>query len=318
MKFLRTILLCILLAVGAVSATPAEADTRNVKAFVDITMVPAHTGQPGELTLDALEAAQILKILPMVERLRREAVTASPPSKIVSQMRLLVICRIMAASEEVRKLVASINRDLASANIALSELSAKRARTGNMITAATFTQGGILGVLGKSGQLAGYPPQSAVKVVTASSIAIGLSTVNMFVTPHLYHSRIDNGPNSMTNFLSLNLNPPDANRSYLWQYFNQPVLGSPITITRRELLLKHWKAFLGFDATNKLSVQKMSGLPDGAENVDEGIGRVNERIALLHDLESHVEEFDTSLYELHKSIEQNDVAQPQEREVRVK
>lgn len=297
-KILSPIIVLFVLVNGPVCAA-----TRHEKAFVDITMIPAHTGQPGELTLDSLEAAQILRILPIVERLRAVPPSSAPSSKNISQMRLLVICKMMAASEEVRKAVAAINRDLAASYVALDELTTKQDRMRNMITTATFTQGGILGTLGKSGHLAGYPPQDAVKLVTGASIATGLSVINVLATPRVWTRRVDSGPNSMTPFMNLNFNPKDASQSYLWRYFNEPVLGSTLSITRRELLLKHWKAFLGFDVANKMSVKKMTGLPDGSENLTEGIGLVNKRIALLHDLKSHVEEFDTSLNELHKSIE---------------
>ena len=84
---------------------------------------------------------------------------------------------------------------------------------------------------------------------------------------------------------------------------NSPIPNSQFkNMTRREILLHHWQDIAGLDITKEKALRKLSQAKEGDEDLSESISVLARRIALLHDLRTHLEEFDGSLYELHHAI----------------
>ena len=291
-------------------ALPLQAKQHN---FADIKLTPDVSAQSelrGELRPDALELAEILKIRPYIDLLReaKKAGTGdggAPMPRRLLNAKLLCLFKIVAAQQEVRKVVAIIDYDLAKTNIDLSGLTAKRDRTTNMINTVNFMQGGILGITKQSLFLNGKFGASQYPLITSFSLGTVLSVINL-MHPPLWHRTMDGHANSLAYFLC-DSTPPDAANSYLWEFFNRQVPGSKYTFSRREVLKHHWHDFAHVDISDNKKHHLLAALPEGpgSAHEHESIGLLSQRIELLQDLRTHVEEFDASLYELHKAIGAN-------------
>lgn len=294
-------------------ASPAIASTKSNPEFLDIKMTPDRdlaSEERGELRAEANELAELLKIKPFVEELRRQkslgnAKTTQLP-KALQHARMLCLWKIFIASQEVRKVVAMINYDLSTTRVNLDSLTTKRDMTINMINTANFMQGGVLGTIKQSLNLHGlHIPAQEIGITTFGTGTV-LATTNLFV-PYLWTRKIDERPNLLGHIFDANFQPTDAKVSYLWKFMNSPIPGSKFKqLTRREILLKHWKDFEKINIDNERKAKQLSALPpDSGAQMRESIRIISQRMDLLEDLKSHLEEFDASLYELHQSISVN-------------
>lgn len=295
----------ILTSITAAHATIAD----DAKSFRDITLTPRRipaNEERGDLREDAKEVAEVLGITDMVDRLRREKSNYAT-SREIQNIRLLCLWRIFTASEEVRQVCAECGFDRAQTHIALDELTAKKQMAIDLITTANFAQGGTLGIIKQS---ISYP--RAIKnrqriqkrraqeiAITSFSTSIGLASINQLIGPRWFR-KIDSRPNMLSHFFDENFRPKDFQVSYLWKFYNKSVPGFPDNLTRREVLVKHWRDFGGVDIQSQKLVQKVTANVTDVET--ENIRILNNRMTLLSDLQSHIEEFDSSLYELHKAI----------------
>jgi hypothetical protein len=289
----------------------------RVRAFVDIKLTPdspVDKQVAGVLRPDAAEIAEILELEPYMQKLiAAKAVSAGGGTPQVLdrpllKTKLFCLYRIVIAQQEVRRIAALLDRDLATANVDLGTLSAKQANFNNTMTTANFMQGGILGIVKQSLSLHGQGTASQYELMTSFGLGTTLSVINLAV-PMFWTQKVDAPPNSLEYFLNLNRVPPDASESYLWKFFNKEVPGTTWHMTRRQVLLNHWHDFAGLDtgsgAGTEYNHRVLAALPAEDRHLRENFALVMKRIILLHDLKTHLEEFDASLYELHKAIEAN-------------
>lgn len=306
---------CLLLSVVA-TATAARATTTTTataaieaKAFKDITLTPARIPENearGDLREDAKEVAQVLGVEDAVERLRREKGNFSN-SKELQSVRLMCLWKIFIAAEEVRKVVTECQFDLAQAHIALDQLTGKKQMVSNMITTANFMQGGTLGIVKQSISFKNsgktrarvFRRRAQEIAITSFSTGTGLAMLNQMIGP-VWSRRIDCRPTMLSHIFDENYQPADHQISYLWKFYSKPCPGYTNNLTRRQVLVKHWQDFGGVNVSNKNLVDKVSADVEDIER--ENIRILSTRISLLNDLVSHIEEFDASLYELHKAI----------------
>ncbi len=280
-------------------------------SFYDIKMTPNidHAAvAAGALRADAAEIADLLEITSYVERLREfkktnPSITCELPKPLLNA-KVLCLWRILTLTEEVRRYSAAIDCDLASSNVVLAQLCAKRDSTSNMINTANFAQGGVLGITKQSLLLSHFFNSSQMPIMISASIGMGLAMTNLAL-PGMWKSKITQSQNILSHFINLNFIPPDAAHSYLFKFFTREIPGSDNHLTRREILLKHWQAFKHLDPNDTKLMRKLSASPEAGENMVENINVLSLRIELLHDLKTHVEEVDGALYELHKAIKSN-------------
>ncbi len=288
--------------------SPSAALAIGAGSFTDIKMTPELNFEAearGELRTDASELADILEIRPYVDRLREHrklgpVETASLPKPLV-HAKFICLTRIFTASEEVRRLSARIDADLATSNVALGDLCNKRDNTRNMINTLNFMQGGILGITKQSMFLNGNLRRSNYPLIVSTSVGTGLAVLNTFL-PNIYRNKIGQPENTLVHFLNPKYRPPDAEYSYLWKFFTSQIPGSSYGLTRREVLVKHWHDFAKLNEKDQLLERKLTATPNPNEHLSEDINVLSMRITLLHDLKTHVEEIDGCLYELQKSI----------------
>jgi len=278
-------------------------------SFRDIKMTPDRDrdGEArGEPRAEAEELATLLNIKPLVEKLRAAKASGSPEAtRPIEQTRLLCMWKIFIALQEVRKVVAVLNVEIARSNESFNSLTAKRNMTTNVLNTATFMQYGILGTIDKSMNLKFGQPIPSVEINTVMfGIGTALPTIALFA-PSIFKEKIDSPPNTLAHIFNASFRPADADKSYLWKFINSPIPGSNSPLTRREILIKHWEDFANLDIKDSKGMRRLAAMPSAEENLTESVRILGARIALLQDLKTHVEEFDASLYELHNAISMN-------------
>jgi hypothetical protein len=303
----RNILVCFSSLVCAV--VPACAN--GAGSYKDIKMTPERDIEAetrGEMRAEASEVARLMNIDLLVEKVvhcKNSAPQETQIPKPTQQARLLCLWKIFIALEEVRKVVANINFEIAASHVALDSLTSKSEMTTNLFNTFNFMQGGILGATSKAINFKyGYPHASKEVSEVGFGIGAGLPGVRMLL-PNLWSRQIDGPPNSLTVILNESYKPNDAEKSYLWKFLTSPIPGSPNKLTRREILIKHWEAFAKLNSADERLIKRLSANPTAEEKLRESIRVISQRLSLLYDLKSHVEEFDASLYELHKVITMN-------------
>lgn len=293
---------------------PAGAITGNPNdVFLDITITPERNKEAeaqGQLRADAQEVAEILNIAPLVEKLRREKhkkeSEATVHSKAIHNTRLLCLWKIMIGMQEVRKVVANINYDMARSAVALEGLQRKQNMTTNLLNATNFLQFGVLGVVRNSLALNQFYTTDDIIAVNQFGLGTVIPSIG-FVLPSLLSRKVVAQPNMLGHVLNPSYRPADADRSYLWKFMHSKIPGHCILdpehkFTRRELLIKHWEKFADLDCKDENRLKQLTALPVGNESVTESIRIVTQRLNLLADMRIHIEEFDGSLYELYKAI----------------
>lgn len=300
----------LLLSLSLILVNPVSAEART-GLFTDIKMTAdfaPDAGKHGDLRPDAAEISELLEITPYVEQLRQHRInnpadTCDLPKPLLTA-KVLCLWKILMASEEVRKFSAKIDLDLATSNVALDALVAKRDATSNAINNANFAQGGLLGITKQSLFLHKYFATSNIPLIVSASIGTTLSVANMFA-PNMYRAKIENNPNMLAHFFDADYKPSDASQSHLYKFFHSAIPGGKYQLTRREILVRHWHDFAGLKPDDPLLIRKLSSAPVAGEDLNEDIKLLSLRVALLHDLKTHVEEVDGCLYELHKAIRSN-------------
>ena len=298
---LSNILVAATMMLAAATAAHASAES-DAKAFRDITLtprsIPANEAN-GELREDAKEVAEVLDITNLVDRLRREKANYGN-SREIQNIRLTCLWKLFTASEEVRQVVNECDYDLAQAQIALDGLMSKKQMMFFTLSTANFIQLGTLGIIKNvMGFSEVYHVAEREVAMAQFGTSIALAETNQLIGP-TWSRKIDSRPTMLSHFFYENFKPKDNEVSYLWKFFNKPCPGFPDNLTRRQVLVRHWKDFGGMDIDNAKTVGKVTANITDVER--ENIKMLKKRVALLHDLQSHFEEFDASLYELHKAI----------------
>ena len=163
-------------------------------------------------------------------------------------------------------------------------------------------QYGILGTINKSINLKYGQPKPSVEIQTTMfGIGTAIPTAGLFL-PLIYKRDIDSPPNTLAYIFHSSFAPADADKSYLWKFINSPIPGSTYNLTRREILIRHWEDFAHVNTHDVNRIRRLAETPDASENLTENIRILGQRISLLQDLKTHIEEFDASLYELHNAI----------------
>lgn len=307
----RAVLVAAVLALGMTLIVSGAASADDAASFRDIKLTPERklsSEQAGHLRADAQEIADLLKIAPLVERLRAQQQAGSsrlPPTRAFQNARLLCLWKIFIASQEVRKVVATINYDLSRSNQALDSLTSKRDMTINMLNTFNFMQSGILGTIKQGGGFEGrhqiLPAARQEIGMTFFGTGTGLAAINLLIPP-LWSRKIETTPNILVHVFDPSYRPADAEQSYLWKFMNSPIPGSNLALTRRQILIRHWEAFAGLKSKDERRLKKLAAAPSDSERFNESIRIISQRMDLLHDLRTHIEEFDTALYELHQAV----------------
>jgi len=246
------------------------------------------------------EAAQLLGILPKVERLI--ALKQANPGQTLSDEELAlkvdVIDKVLGASLEVRMVAGRVDRELAWAWAGHDMLVAKRQKRLNFLTNLNFMQGGTLGVCSGPMFLHGYPITGTTLLLLASSIGLGLSTIS-FQQARSGSKKVDGGTTVLADVFQLDLPiTPSHQTDIVTNYMKAVPPSSKDSKTRNQVLMDGWKKghYLGKD--DEKTLQKLSAyVPDG-KHYSENIRLLQNRIRMLYDTQYTIEMLHSELLDL--------------------
>jgi hypothetical protein len=259
------------------------------------TSATARSLSPG-----AREAAQLLGILPKVERLI--AIKQANPGGTLSDeemaLKVDVIDKVLGASLEVRMIAGRVDRELAWAYAGHDMLQAKRQKRLNFLTNLNFMQGGTLGVCSGPMFLHGYPITGTTLLLLASSIGLGLSTIS-FQQARSGSKKVDGGTTVLADVFHLDLPITRAHQTdVVTNYMNAIPPISKDGKTRNQVLVDGWKKgkYLGNDKEKTL--QKLSAYVPEGKTYKENIRLLRNRIRMLFDTQYTIEMLHEELLDL--------------------
>lgn len=262
---------------------------------IDPTNAASRSLSPG-----AREAAQLLGILPKVERLiqLKQASGGGPLSDEEMALKVDVIDKVLGASLEVRMVAGRVDRELAWATAGHDMLQAKRQKKLNMLTNLNFMQGGTLGILSGPMFLHGYPITGTTLLLLASSIGLGLSTI-AFTQQRSGTKKVDGGTTVLADVFHIDLpTPPTHQTDVVTNYMNAVPPNMSSGKSRNQILIDGWKKgkYLGNDSEK--SLHKLAAYVPEGKHYKENIRVLQNRIRMLYDTQYTIEMLHSELLDL--------------------
>lgn len=252
------------------------------------------------LTPGAREAAELLGILPKVERLIELKHTSAGNDTMSDEMLALkvdVLDKVMAGTLEVRMVSGRIDRELAWAFSGQGMLQGRRQRILNSLFTANFMQGGVLGVLSGPAFLHNEPKTGTILLLLASSIGLSLSSMSLLAS-RSGTKKIDGGTTVLADVYHLSQPEQDHNPVVVLKFLNSVPPQSLNKKTRIENLMNGWQKSHYLRSTSESNLQKMAALESAVGKQRENIRLIGDRIRMLFDTQYTVQELDTELLDL--------------------
>jgi|GEM_PF-1066122 len=256
------------------------------------------------LTPGAQEAAQLLGIVPQVERLillKQSQGAGQDPIALSDEqlnLRVYLLDKIVGQSLEVRMVCDRIDRELAWAYAGKGGMEAARQRNLNLLFTANFMQGGVLGTIAGPEFLHGDARAGAELLLTASGVGLGLSTL-AFLESRSGSKKVDGETTVLADIF-------DLKHEELQQHHPEVVMNylnstPPLTVggaTRKQILIAGWKKGHWLRSTEAKQLNKLAALQTPGARQRENINLLAKRIRMLYDVQWTVEQLDGELLEL--------------------
>ncbi|MBS1990396.1 MAG: hypothetical protein JSS83_07755 [Cyanobacteria bacterium SZAS LIN-3] len=291
MSFLKRLSLTLIFAASQLCFAPG--------AFAADTQTMANVLTPG-----AREAAALLNITPQVERLillkQTQGANQDPLALSDEQMNLRVylLDKIVGQSLEVRMVCDRIDRELAWAYSGKGSMEARRQRNLNLLFAANFLQGGILGTIAGPEFLHGDARAGAELLLTGSGVGLGLSTLALLES-RSGSKKVDGETTVLADIFELKHEDKQQHHpEVVMKYLNSV---PPLTVngaTRRQTLIAGWKKGHYMHAKDERQMNTLAALQVPGTRQRENIGLLANRIRMLYDVQWTVEQLDGELLEL--------------------
>jgi hypothetical protein len=283
----------------------ASANSKLVKPYSINATTSGET--PGKISADALEVANLMGILPQVERLRQlKSQSSQQPGVIPSDeqmaLELFLMEKVFGASLQVRTVADRIDGELAYAYDVRSILTAKRDKALNYNFIANFGQGSALGSTAGGLFLGAQPLAANMCLLSTSGFSILLTLAALKLQSG--GKRVsDSGTNMLAHFLDLNPGPENTFPDLVWKYLNAVPAGA--SESRRQQTLDHWRAARRLSEKSENAKRAVSAMPTTNVSQKESIGLLTDRTFMLHYVHADVEQLDASLLDLLKYMDMN-------------
>lgn len=233
----------------------------------------------------------------LLQLLTAMVLPAPEPASNRVDKQLATIKRVMQNALEIRSACDQIDNQLSQEYTAKDALLAARSRGIQYNNIINFTQSGTLGVVSQGLSLGTMQSQADTLDVVSGSTVLLLSSAA------LLQQRLGQRPSKPElNVLSQILVPGATIKERLpasvLQYLNSPA--SPNASTRRELLIERWKKS-GVIRTNLKTERNLVKLSAcGQTSKRESVQLINDRIVMLHDVNTTIESMDKQLVRILK------------------
>lgn len=259
------------------------------------------------LTPGAREAANLLGILPKVERLiqlNRSRPEGQQMSDEELSLKVDVLDRVMGGSLEVRMVSGRIDREVAWAFSNQGALQAKRQKILNGLFTLNFMQGGILGVLSGPAFLHGEHKTGTELLLLGSSIGLALSIVS-FAEARSGSRKMDTETTVLADVYGLNTPEPLHKTQIVTKYMRSVPPASTDSKTRSQALMEGWQKRHKLRSVEERNLRKMAGLQGPEDRFRENIGLLSARIRMLFDTQYTIEELDSDLLDILRATDIN-------------
>lgn len=285
----------------------ATEDSPRMTLAEAVAVPVASDAGPYGLTAGAREAANLLGILPQVERLMQLNKTHAAGAALSDEelaLKVSVLDKVLGGSLEVRMVTGRLDRELAWSFSSQGMLQARRQKELNYLFTANFMQGGTLGVLSGPQFLHGNPRAGTELLLLASSIGLGLSTVSFYVA-RTGSKKIDGGTTLLADVFRLEDSDPAHRADMVFKYLNSAPPGTIGGQTRIQDLMERWKKGHHLKSTEEKQLQKLAAIQPSGEHYRENIGLLNRRIRMLFDTQWTIEQLDADLLDLMRAADSN-------------
>lgn len=282
----------------APQAMAAEGDTEIKSGSGRITFTD-QSGARGALTPGAREAANLIGVLPKVERLQQLR-ASHPGSELTDEelaLKVELLDQIMGAALEVRMVADRIDRELSWAYNGKGMMEAKKQKYLNYLFIASFMQGGILGVTAGREFLLHHTNTGAELLLVASSVGLGLSIIQTIVQRQKGSKPVDGGTTTLAHVFNLQEEKEaQHNPEIVYKFLDSPPLGSTTGKSRKDILIDDWKK--GHYLKKNANLYTLAAMEKSPGKYKENIGILGNRIRMLFDTQWTVEQLDEELLEL--------------------
>jgi hypothetical protein len=260
-----------------------------------------------ELSPGATEAANLLGILPKVQRLQKISRVRDinqPMSDEELGLKVDILDRIMGGSLEVRMVAGRIDRELAWAYSSQGMLEAKRQKILNYLFTANFMQGGILGVLSGPAFLHNDPRAGTELLLVASSIGLGLSTAAL-IEARRGSKKMDTETTVLANVFGLKAPETLHKPEIVTKFMNAVPPDTKGDKSRIKLLMEQWQKEHYLHSTEEQNLRRLAAFQPQGQDYKENIKLISTRIRMLFDTQWTVEQLDEELLELLRATDLN-------------
>ncbi len=296
-KFVHIVCAVSLVVNMAPWAMAAEGDT-EIKSGSGRISFTDQGGARGALTPGAREAANLIGVLPKVERLQQLR-QSHPGTELTDEelaLKVELLDQIMGAALEVRMVADRIDRELSWAYNGKGMMEAKKQKYLNYLFIASFMQGGILGVTAGREFLLHHTNTGAELLLVASSVGLGLSIIQTIVQRQKGSKPIDGGTTTLAHVFNLQDQKEEQhNPEIVYKFLDSPPLGTTGK-SRKDLLIEDWKK--GHYLQKKANLYTLAAMEKSPGKYKENIAILGNRIRMLFDTQWTVEQLDAELLEL--------------------
>lgn len=259
------------------------------------------------LSPGAKEAAQLLGLMPYVQRLYELKATGNSEPGVMSDeqlaLRVQLLDKILEQSLEVRVVADRIDRELAWTYTGKGMLEARRQKRLNYLFTANFMQGGILGVLSGPQFLDHHPNTGGELLLVASSVGLLLSSLSL-VASRSGTKKMDGEQTVLADVYSLNQpgtplsSPGEHDPIVVMKFLNSVPPNSLEHKTRKEALIEAWKKGQYLKNHSEEHLNKLAVVTPPGTKYREDIKLLGDRIRMLYDVQWTIEQLDAELLEL--------------------
>ena len=264
-------------------------------------------GTPIPMTPGAKEAAQLLGLMPHVQKLYELRATNNSEPGVMSDeqlaLRVQLLDKILEQSLEVRVVADRIDRELAWTFTGKGMLEGQRQKRLNYLFTANFMQGGILGVLSGPQFLSHHPNTGGELLLVASSVGLLLSSLSL-VAARSGTKKMDGEQTVLADVYSLNsattnpLTPTEHDPAVVMKFLNSVPPNSLDHKTRREALIEAWKKGQYLRDSSEKHLNKLAVVQPAGTKYREDIKLLGDRIRMLYDVQWTIEQLDSELLDL--------------------
>jgi len=261
-----------------------------------------------QLGRNASEAASLLGVQQLMERVKMPKATAGAPPELNSiENQLLVTRRIFSAQVETTATGSTTNQEIVHESEVLARMKHARDLGVALTNNANFYQINILeliinGPLGLSTPK-NFPAGDRLTIISGAS-AIGLATA-AFLERHGGFRHSQAGPNMLGPCLGVNSPAVSKFSPMLLRFLNSADPYSANNKTRKEELIEYWvqSKILSNDVRKAAVQERLCATGPNHHWWDETIKLITDRIAMLYDLRAVVDLMDAELADLLRQVD---------------